>query len=71
MPELKTVEVVNGLMDVGKVAEYLGVPKSTIYNLSMQGKIPLCRVGKLLRFKKSAIDSWLSEGGCDGKGFAR
>lgn len=72
MPELKTIEIIGGLMNVSQVAEFLGVPKSTIYNLSMQGKIPHYHVpppkGRLLKFKKSDIDKWLSEGGCDGKG---
>ncbi|MBM2833387.1 MAG: 17 protein [Candidatus Brocadiaceae bacterium] len=69
MPELKTIEVTNGLMNVQQVAEYLGVPVSTIYAYSMRKRIPCLRVGKLLRFRKSDIDNWLSEGRCDGKGF--
>lgn len=71
MPELKTVEIVGGLMDVGKVSIYLGIPKSTIYAYSMRSKIPHLHVGKLLRFRKSDIDTWLSEGGCDGSGVER
>lgn len=67
MQELKTVEIIGGLMNVSQVAEFLGVPKSTIYNLSMQGKIPHAHVGKLLRFKKVDIDNWLTDTGCDGK----
>lgn len=66
--ELKTVEIINALMDVEKVSAYLGIPKSTVYTLSMKGKIPHSHIGKLLRFRKSDIDDWLSEGGCDGKG---
>lgn len=71
MSELKTVEVVNGLMDVSKVAVYLGIPVSTVYALSMRARIPHFHIGKLLRFRKADIDDWLSEGGCDGKGLAR
>ena len=68
MSELKLIEIASGLMNVNQVAEYLGVPKSTIYNLSMQGKIPHAHVGKLLRFKKVVIDNWLTDTGCDGSG---
>lgn len=71
MPELKTIEVVGGLMNVTQTAEYLGVPVSTIYNLSMKATIPHYHIGKSLRFKKADIDLWLSEGGCDGKGLKR
>ena len=68
MPEQKLIEITSGLMNVQQTAEYLGVPVSTIYNLSMRARIPHSHIGKLLRFKKDAIDNWLAEGGCDGKG---
>lgn len=71
MPELKTIEIIGGLMNVTQTAEYLGVPVSTIYNLSMKAKIPHSHIGKLLRFRKADIDVWLENGGCDGKGFER
>lgn len=63
MPELKTVEVVNALLDVGKVSEYLNIPRSTVYALSMKAQIPHFHIGKLLRFKKDTIDAWLENSG--------
>lgn len=68
MSELKTVEIISGLMGVDQLSAYLAIPKSTIYALSMKAKIPHLHIGKLLRFRKDDIDLWLSEGGCDGKG---
>lgn len=68
MQELKTVEIVGGLMTVGQLSEYLGIPTSTIYSLTMRSKIPHYHIGKLLRFEKSKIDAWLEAGGCDGGG---
>ena len=72
MSEPKLIEITSGLMNVGQVAGYLGTQRSTIYNLSMKSKIPHYHVppprGKLLRFKKSEIDAWLENGGCDGSG---
>lgn len=56
------------LMDVERVSAYLGIPKSTVYAYSMRRKIPHYHVGKLLRFKKDAIDAWLESGGCNGSG---
>lgn len=71
MPELKTIEIINSLMNVQQTAEYLGVPKSTIYNLSMKATIPHYHLGKSLRFKKDAIDAWLENSGCAGLGHER
>ena len=68
MSEPKLIEFTQGLMNVDQVAEYLAIPKSTVYAMSMKAKIPHSHIGKLLRFRKSDIDDWLSEGGCDGKG---
>lgn len=67
MAELKPFEVV-GFMDVGQVATYLGVPKSTVYAYSMRERIPHFHIGKLLRFRRADIDTWLENGGCDGSG---
>lgn len=66
MAELKPFEVVGGLMNVGQLLEYLGIPISTIYVYSMRGKIPHFHIGKLLRFRRADIDTWLENGGCDG-----
>lgn len=66
MTEPKTVEIVNGLMDVEQVARYLNIPKSSVYSLTFRNKIPCIRLGgKRLRFKQDAIDKWLDgqEGG--------
>ncbi len=68
MMQLQPLEIVDGLMNVSQVATYLGIPKSTVYAMSMKAKIPHSHIGKLLRFRKSDIDLWLCEGGCDGKG---
>lgn len=69
MPELKTIEIVGSLMTVGQLSEYLGIPTSTIYSLTMKATIPHYHIGKLLRFRKADIDEWLKNSGCDGKGF--
>lgn len=44
-----------------EVSNYLKIPKSTIYKLSQSGRLPSCKIGKQLRFKKSSIDKWLHE----------
>ncbi len=68
MTELKTLEIVDGLMTIEELSQYLKIPKSTIYGLTMRAKVPHFHVGRLLRFKKGDIDTWLENSGCDGKG---
>ena len=55
----KQSETVMGIAEVGK---YLHIPKSTVYKLAQEGKIPGQKVGKQWRFLRSAVDEWLSEG---------
>ena len=71
MSEPKLIEFTQVLMDVGQVAVYLGIPKSTVYSLSMTAKIPHYHIGRLLKFKKDAIDSWLSDTSINGSGRGR
>ena len=43
-----------------EAAEYLSVHVRTIYRLAKQGDIPGRKVGGSWRFKKDALDEWLS-----------
>ena len=47
------------ILDIGQLAEYLRIPKSTLYSLVRGGKIPSHKVGRQWRFRKEAIDRWL------------
>jgi len=49
------------MMTTGEVAKYLRVSRATVYRLVKQGKIPVSRISKHLRFRKGRIDRWLSE----------
>ena len=49
------------IMNVPEVADYLRVAPATIYRLAKAGKIPCGKVGRAWRFRKQAIDSWISE----------
>lgn len=48
---------------IEELADYLKVPKSSLYKLAQEGKIPCQKVGKHWRFRKEAIDHWLEEKG--------
>ena len=49
------------VMNVNEVADYLRVAPATIYRLAQQSKIPCGKVGRSWRFRKEAIDHWISE----------
>ncbi|SEE94782.1 helix-turn-helix domain-containing protein [Jiangella alba] len=49
------------LMDVEELAEYLGVPVTTIYDWRTNGKgPPAYRFGKRLKFAVSDVRAWLA-----------
>jgi len=52
----------NSIMTIGEVAKYLRIPKSTVYILAQEGKIPCQKVGRQWRFHKDMIDGWIKEG---------
>lgn len=43
-----------------EAAEYLSIHVRTIYRLAKKGEIPCRKVGGSWRFKKEALDAWLS-----------
>ncbi len=47
------------ILTVDEISDYLKIPKSTIYKLVREGKIPAQKVGRHWRFRKEAIDHWL------------
>ncbi|GEC89529.1 helix-turn-helix domain-containing protein [Brevibacillus brevis] len=56
-------------LTVNDAAEYLGVSMYTIYTMVREGSLKASRLGQLnsrkptIRFKKSALDEWLDNGG--------
>ncbi len=59
MPE--QIDKASTMMTTAEVAKYLRVSRVTIYRLVKQGKIPVSRISKHLRFRRDVIDRWLSE----------
>ncbi len=60
MSELKSIEN-GGLMTPQQAAAYLSIKLSTIYVLSMRHQIPVCKIGKLLRFRREDLDKFISD----------
>mgnify|MGYP006209049419 CR=1 FL=1 len=57
------VNTASEVMTLEELAVYLKIPKSTLYKLMQEGRVPGQKIGKQWRFAKQAIDSWLAEGG--------
>jgi excisionase family DNA binding protein len=50
------------VLDIVALSSYLKLPKSTLYKLAQEGRIPAQKVGRHWRFLKRAIDRWLETG---------
>ena len=49
------------VLTIKELAAYLKIPKSTLYKLVREGKIPSQKIGRHWRFRKGAINNWLEE----------
>lgn len=49
------------VLTIDELSAYLKLPKSTLYKLVREGKVPGRKVGRHWRFRKEAIDRWLEE----------
>jgi len=54
-------ETNDSIMTTEEVAKYLKIPKSTVYILAQDGKIPCQKVGRHWRFRRETIDNWLDK----------
>jgi excisionase family DNA binding protein len=48
------------LLDVNGLSTYLGVRASWVYKQTKENSIPFVKMGKYLRFRRSAIDKWVN-----------
>ena len=48
------------VMTVSEVAKYLRIPKSSVYKLAQEGKIPCQKVGRHWRFHRTGLEKGLS-----------
>lgn len=46
-------------LTIDELSKYLKIPKSTLYKMTMTKRMPCAKIGKQLRFRKSAIDRWV------------
>ena len=50
-------------VSVEEVTAHLGVSRDTIYRWIETKKMPAHRIGRLWKFKLSAVDAWVQSGG--------
>ena len=50
-------------LSVEQIAEYLGVSRDTVYTWIAAKEMPAHRLGRLWKFKKEEVDSWVKSGG--------
>lgn len=48
------------VLSLRQLSAYLQIPKSTVYRLVQNKKLPGKKVGRQWRFSRQAIDEWLS-----------
>jgi excisionase family DNA binding protein len=46
------------VLNVDEVSSWLRIPKSTLYKLCSEGKIPCAKIGKHWRFDRISVESW-------------
>ncbi|RMH05912.1 MAG: DNA-binding protein [Nitrospirae bacterium] len=51
------------LLTLSEVSSFLKVPKSTIYKLARERRLPGHKVGKHWRFVREEIESWVQSAG--------
>jgi len=49
------------VLTIDEAASYLRIPKSTVYKLAQQGRLPCQKVGRHWRFHRDAIEGWLKQ----------
>ncbi len=51
------------VLTIEELSVYLKIPKSTLYKLVREGKVPAQKVGRHWRSRKETIDRWLDAKG--------
>lgn len=60
-----TATIENRLLTADEVAERWQVPKSQVYRLARDGKVPAVSIGRYYRFRLAAIETWETNGGSE------
>jgi excisionase family DNA binding protein len=50
-------------LDLDSLADYIRIPKSTLYRMAQRGSLPGHKVGRTWRFDQDEVDDWIKAGG--------
>jgi excisionase family DNA binding protein len=48
-------------LTIDELSEYLNLKRSNLYSIVESGVLPHYRIGRLIRFKKQDIDTWMED----------
>jgi len=49
------------VMTLNEGAECLRIPRSTVYKLAREGRIPGQKIGRQWRFRRAVVEQWLGD----------
>lgn len=52
----------NRWLSVEEIGAYLGIKRDTVYRWISEKNMPASKVGRLWKFKKNEVDTWVREG---------
>lgn len=58
------------IMTIDEVCQYLRIPRSSLYKLAQEGKIPCQKVGRHWRFHRATLINWVAGQRLDEPGVA-
>lgn len=58
-----TFSIMDRWLGVEEIAEHLGVSKDTVYAWIAKRNMPAHRVGRLWKFQKTEVDTWVKKSG--------
>ena len=54
--------MLNEILTVSEVAEYLRINPQTVYRKAKAGELPVVRIGRAIRFRRIELEQWLQGG---------
>ncbi|MBI1826043.1 MAG: helix-turn-helix domain-containing protein [Planctomycetes bacterium] len=49
------------ILTADEVAKWLRIPRSSLYKLCQDGKVPATKIGRHWRFDRATVDAWLRD----------
>jgi excisionase family DNA binding protein len=56
------IRLMTAWLDLDDLEDYLKIPKSTLYKLAREGRLPGHKIGRAWRFHQNEVDEWIKSG---------